>query len=269
MKTNPTRIHFFAFGFIALAMSFFGATESARAESLALDLRETVNTTVSTTTEAVTARTLACAKIDSQGTALRELISVGEARYENAKVTRSQTLAENRAESDRVLAQARADADANYKRQYENLMKSADNKAEKKAVTAFESEVVLALSVRRKAVDTAIKTYRDGVDAIIANREGSYAGALEALKTAIDNRLASKKSNCMEAQVPASALSIKNELETSRAQFRSKLPRIDTATANLEILATKRDESISKAEADFQTRIALSGAALKAAFTEE
>lgn len=242
-----------------ISLPFLGPAHKAHAETADMPANGTAGNAAS----------LVCAKIDASNTELDQLLSNSEMKYAAAQNARQETLLESRKESDAALLSARKDADATYAAQFANLMAGASTKAEKKAVLAFEKSVNQAVSARRAAVDAAIKAYRDGVDGVIAARAQTYGDALAALKTSIDTKLASKKSDCLQNPPTApfiASIRAQADLGDARSNFKSKIASLDKNAADLDALAAARDGSVNKAEADFQASIQTAAAVLKVVF---
>jgi hypothetical protein len=218
---------------------------------------------------------LFCAKVDSSVIALDQLLSESETKYSEATITRKQTLAETRTESDKSLADARIKADESYSEQYKILMAAAVTKTEKKAVTSFQKTVTQAITDRREAVDAAIKTYRAGVDKVMSTRESKYSAAITTLKATIDSAYASAKADCAAdgtATASGSAVNpqVKNDLamQNARTQFANTIAALEKDTAKIETLTSARDTAVGDADALFQTIVQAAGGKLKIALNQ-
>lgn len=240
----------------------FGA-HSAFAENTSLVQTTPVNETLAQSS-------IFCSRIDASTTELDGLISTGEKNYLEAKTTRKETLADSRAESDKALLGARAEADANYAEQYKLLTAQATTKSQKKAVIAFQKTITEAITKRRAAIDAAIKEYRSGVDQLLANKDKTYSAAVTSLKASIDTSMQVAKADCL-ASVAAGAQAesdTKINIRNARYEFAAAIKKIDT-TAELDALTSTRDQALTKADTNFQSILESAGTSLKVSLGEK
>ncbi len=212
-----------------------------------------------------------CAKLDTATKGLRDLIVASQKAHLDDTTSRLDQLTSDRTTEDDTLTVARAKTAADYADQYKKLVKLATSVDQKKAVSEFQSVVSNALDAKKMSIDEAIKTYRDGVDAIIATHDAAFDAALKTMSDTVSSALDGAKTACTAgtASVVQAKNNVNNAVKVARAQFKETISTLDTDTTDLDALGIARKTAVDAAEVTFQNALAAAAAKVKTVFTTD
>lgn len=193
-----------------------------------------------------------CAKIAILEGKVNSKIEDKENKFVNKKDDRVKNLGEKRNERDVNRQENRAERDDKVDARITALMAKADTDAKKTAVNNFSLAVKNAISVRRDSVNSAVATFRLGVDNLIKNKFGLIDNNAIELKNAIDLAFTKAKTSCQngtdENTIKAT---LRSSIKTALDEFKSD--KSDTKIkAEIEALADARKASIDSAIAKFK-----------------
>jgi hypothetical protein len=214
----------------------------------------------------VNARANFCSQIDTRGQALVQKITDRTQKVTDKKTTRLTAIEMRRDARDATRTTNRGNRDTVHDARYDELMAKADTDAERAAVTAFETTTESTVATRRAAIDSAVSTYRDGVDALINGKWGTLDGSVATFTQSVNQALDTAKSSCasgtdsaaVRATFTASVKSAHDMLKSSRADAVIK--------ADLDALIAARKQSVASAVTQFKSTMESAKTTLKAAF---
>ena len=167
-----------------------------------------------------------------------------------------------------ALTQLRAKLDAERKAHYVSLKARVSTTAQQAAADAFQAEVERLVTVRKSAVDVAIKAFEDGVSALRTKAGTAITGLntkvttnLSAIfDTAATSCTAGKANEVVVAEIKTGFMALKTAHEPERGQYAFRDQFI--------VLQKARLASTEAAAADFKVGMAAATAELKIAFTK-
>lgn len=171
-----------------------------------------------------------------------------------------------RTKRDQEFSEKRVTAKERREQMYQNLLNKAETPEQKEAVGVFQSSVENAVSKRQQAIDNALKTFRNGIDALHANKKDTRAETLTTFQNAVSVALTQAKADCangVSSQEVHEAY--KKSLKEARATLKEARPDQGLGT-QVKALAETKNTSIRQAISDYRTTLEEARQALKTAF---
>lgn len=168
------------------------------------------------------------------------------------------------------ISQLRADHEANYDEHFKALEDKAQTDGQKKAVADFEAAVEAALTARRSAVDSAQKTFREGVKSAISGRKTDASQLMSDFNAARTAAFQKAESDCAEG-VGAEAVkkNLRSDLQAAKTKLQGDRKNIEKVGSVVKELAAARRQAVEKAHVDFKAAMEKARAELKKAFPSE
>jgi hypothetical protein len=167
--------------------------------------------------------------------------------------------------SDKNTAYAKQDADLDARVQ--KLSSTAKSDSEKQATAAFQTAVKVALAAKRLAFDAVIKTFQDGVSALLSARktatEAAFTARADAFRVAAQKAQADCASGVSVKTVRAAFLAAVKDAEK---KFVSARKADNDFKTKMQALTAVKKAAMDKAQNGFKAALDSAKAALKAAF---
>jgi len=177
------------------------------------------------------------------------------------------SLASVRVKEDQALSTTRQNMDAKKEQYYAQLEAKATTDEQKTAVQNFETAMDAASTARKSAIDAANKAFRDGVDAIIAQKQPLIQQAGPAFEAAVKSAFDKAKSSCTSGTASATVRStLLTDLKTAKDQFKTAVNAGNAINSQMKTLKATRNSAFKKAATDYKTAVQKATADLKAVF---
>lgn len=210
-----------------------------------------------------------CTKFTETANTIAGNISKQQTKALGFLTERKDASKEGRDIRDAELKDARDKADEKRNDWYKRLDNKADTDAKKNAVLQFKQTVDGAVDVRQTAVDTAIESFRKGVNDVLLVRDGSMQGTNDAFQIAVNTVVAKVKTDCDNGETTITIRSnFKTGLKNARDVLKTDKKNVDKVGSQVKALALTRQETVKKAVSQFQTTLKTAVADLKKAFGE-
>jgi len=209
-----------------------------------------------------------CANISTMRTEALARVTERTTTLQGKKDEHKTKFAAGRTERHDALATKRSEGDAARKTQFDALSARASTTEQKSAVTTFTTEVERLISVRRTAVDAAIKAFEDGAAALQSEADSAVGSLSSGVQTDVAAAFDAAAASCTAGKTGAEVVT---ELKTAMQAMHTK--RVgDKGTYNFkdkfEALRATRKASVEKAMADFKTGMDAARTTLKASLTK-
>jgi len=209
-----------------------------------------------------------CANVETQRTKAIGRVTDRVKTIEGKKSDRKTKFAAGRTERHDKLAAARATHDTERQTHYAKLMTRASTTEQKAAVTAFQTEVERLVTVRKAAVDAAIKSFEDGVAALQDSNDTAVTTFSTTMQADINKIFDDATASCTAGKKgPEVRAQVQAALEAKRAA-RATEPKVLAIHDQLVALQTTRKAAVDAAIAAFKTDMDAATATLKKAFTK-
>jgi len=129
------------------------------------------------------------------------------------------------------------------------------------AIDEFEVTIKTAEKTRETAVDTARATYREALDQVIAEHQGTLLDAATVFQKAVKAALTTAQANCGDT---SATVSLRASIKTARDSFQSTR-KTDAIKTTIKQLAETRREAVQAANTEFKTSVTTAASALKMA----
>lgn len=208
-----------------------------------------------------------CTKISSASGVLRGLLEKQKGDRGGKRESLIKNLTDRKQKIDEKLDSLRDNGDAKRNANYDKLLEKATTDTQKQAVETFKTTIEKAVTDRRAAVDTALKTFRDGIAGITQTREQGLEDALNKMKTAVDTAFSQAEADCnAEVEPTTIRTNLQNALKAAKTQFETDRKALEQTKTQLETLKKTRDENIKAALDTFKETTKQATTTLKAAF---
>ncbi len=190
------------------------------------------------------------------------------ATIEEKKTDRQTKFEAGRAERHTKLATARTTRDTEREARYEKLRGRASTTDQTTAVTTFAAEVERLVTVRKAAVDVAIKTFEDAVFALQTTNQAAVANFATTMQADINKVFDDAAASCAAGKTgPEVKAQIKSAMEAVRAT-RLKDVKAHATSTQFKVLQDARKASVEAAKTAFKIGLDAASADLKKAFTK-
>jgi chromosome segregation ATPase len=148
---------------------------------------------------------------------------------------------------------------------FAELEAKAKTDAQKAAVKTYEDAVLAAIAKHRAAVDTADKTFLDGVTASVETRQSQLVALTQGYQAAVSLAITQAKVSCSAGVAPTTVRqNLSTTLKTIQAKFTDARKALEKSKPNLDPLKDAHKAAIKQADADFRTALKSAYTALKA-----
>jgi hypothetical protein len=178
---------------------------------------------------------------------------------------RTSSLTTKRAEITTKVSANRLKSDAERTHRFAELEAKAKTDAQKAAVKTYEDAVLAAIAKHRAAVDTADKTFLDGVTASVETRQSQLVALTQGYQAAVSLAITQAKVSCSAGVAPTTVRqNLSTTLKTIQAKFTDARKALEKSKPNLDPLKDAHKAAIKQADADFRTALKSAYTALKA-----
>jgi hypothetical protein len=193
-----------------------------------------------------------CAKIENlQKKYADQIIAVQEKAYNN-EIDKENKLIKKESDLDAIKASNRAEIDAKRLDNWNKISSKAKNIRERILIEAYKKAVGSAVLVQRTSIDSAIKTYRDGVVLILDNYSKTVDQAIQTFKTSVDATLSKSQNDC---NLKVAGKDVRDNFNKSVNEARRVLETSHQKadiSLDLKDLKKTRDDSLKQAESVFK-----------------
>jgi hypothetical protein len=208
-----------------------------------------------------------CERITERAGAFQQKAGDQENQIKTRNTARLTNWTTKENEQDAKLAGLRMAWDANLKNQFSALEVNAQTDAQKTAVTNFETITNAAVATRRLAVDSAIKTFRAGMQNTITTRQGQLDQLVSTSATSRQTLWSKAEADCA-AGVDAKTVmaNLKSGLQAIRTQTQTDKQNVVKTNTVVATLVAARKAAFDKAFSDFKATMEQARISLKKAF---
>lgn len=211
-----------------------------------------------------------CSRFTEQAAKIAANITEHKGQLQERKENRDDTISQNRDNRDAILENKRSDTDGRRSEMYAKLEAKADTDAKKAAVADFKDTVEKAVDTRRVAVNTALETFRKGVDAAVVGRKDDMKKNADAFEAAVNNALEKAKADCDGGSDQETIRSnFRSALTAARASLKEDRSASDKVSTEMKALAETRRTAVKKAVESFQATMQSAKDTLKQVFGEK
>lgn len=198
-----------------------------------------------------------CTNLSSNTTKITGSITSLTGKLDSARTAEDQKVASDRAKWAAEIQAARTKADTQRQDGYAKLMAKATTDTEKAAVTAYETSITDAVSVRRTANDTARATFQSGVDSARAARRSTVNSQASAFTSAVNTAISTAETSCAADSSAAGGPAIRTafiaSLKSARTTFQGARKDDDKIGDQVKALAATRDAAIKANDVTFES----------------
>ncbi|MEN9649716.1 MAG: hypothetical protein RL094_683 [Candidatus Parcubacteria bacterium] len=207
-----------------------------------------------------------CQQTTSLRTSLLTKFSDKELHKQASSTSIIKKLSDKRSQIDTTRAQSRQKEDVKRTSHFSGLEAKATTDAQKQAVATFKTSVQTAINARRVATDTAIKNYRTGVDALIAQNGTTSLQIKQRLASSTVALVDKVKARCAQgADSKDVRLEFKSGLAEIKNSFNSNVKDLSAVKTQIEALEKIKKAAFAKADADFKIAFDTARTVLKSA----
>jgi hypothetical protein len=207
----------------------------------------------------------ACARITKLAETIQGRLDTGRQKLMERRDDRAAKLAARRADEQAKVAERRAAWEGHWNDLIGRLEK--DGATNTAAIAAFKTSMEAAWKTRDAAIAAADKTFRDGLDALVAAKKTAVESAAQAYKSAASAAFTKAQADCAAGVAPATVLTtLRASLKTAQDTFKSDRQAIDKIGEKVKALVTARQAAIQKANADFKAAADAARTAVKATY---
>lgn len=193
-----------------------------------------------------------CSKFNTISTKLQDQIANTEAKKKENEINNEKKIADKEALVDAKRASGRITADEKRIKNFDKANTKAKTTEQKAAVEAYQKAITEAVSARRLAIDTAAKTYRDGVAALMTTKSTEIDSSINSFKDAVVKATEKANTDCAN-KVPDKTVSIEfNKAIKDARTALSNSKKTFSKSTEMKNLKTTRDASFKEAESNFK-----------------
>jgi hypothetical protein len=185
-----------------------------------------------------------------------------------ARDTRDQKRTADQTKWDEELAASRDKWDAARQDDFDKLTNKASSDTQQAAVQTYITNTTNAITARRAANDVARKTYRTGVDGVLAAQRTTVDGQVAGFKNAVvaAENAAQASCNADPANGPTARVAFQASLKTARQAFLAQRKDDGTVANQVKALATARDDAIQANDTAFKNTMNTNRSELKSGY---
>ena len=211
-----------------------------------------------------------CDRISERADSFNQKMTGEENKFQTRNQERLNTWTDKKMENETKLNSERATWDANRDAQFKALEDRAQTEEQKKAVADFETTTRTAIEARRVAVDASIKTFQEGVQAVVTARNGQVDQLLSGAKSARQVLLETAKADCVAGKDAKTVMvTFRSGMQANRTGTQADKQNIAKVNTQVQALITTRKSSVDKAFTDFKAVMEQARIALKKAFPSD
>ncbi len=208
-----------------------------------------------------------CYKLPDISARVLNDINEKEARLHDKQARISQDILADRNDSDGEKTANRMRWDSIYEQNIAMLKARAENNAQKSAVEKYLAAVADAVNNRRIAINSALQTFRQGVDQAMLARTGIVNVALSGFKTAASEAFSKASADCANSVTGSTVhKNLVTSLKAAKQKFNTDRSAAEKLSISMQALVTARKSATAKALADFKTAMQKARADLKVSF---
>lgn len=211
-----------------------------------------------------------CSGLDTKQAAVNDkLVSLKSKLTANWK-NQDDRFATNKQKVDDKVASIRKNIDQQRKQNFVALESKAKNADQKTAVTAYQSAINRAVSIRRVTVDNARASFRSSAREAIATRRATMTGQADKLRIDNDGAFTVAQASCSTSSAKPTAIraTLAASLKASRQSFADARKGDNTIKDQLQSFVQTRKDAVKTANQTFKTSQTAAVAALKAALAK-
>ena len=194
-----------------------------------------------------------CDKISSAYSKVAQILIQKEGKIISKKTEIINKIQDHWTKQDTNLAQKRQKWDDNRAKQIAVLSDKFSSDLDKKAVISFEQEVSSAISARRRAIDSAITNFRQGVQQLKTSRELKTDEAKKTFKNSVISAFETAKADCLSGvSIAIIRENLKISLATAKEKYNNEVRNIEKIGAGMDQLIATRKAAFQKAIQDFK-----------------
>ncbi len=210
-----------------------------------------------------------CSRFVESARKISATMAERRSQFDERKGNHADILETKRNEREAKFEENRSQADERRNAMYEKLSGRAKTDEQKEAVEDFQKAVEAAVDTRRDVVDAAIVEFRKGVDAAVAGRKDDMQDAVATFKSAVEVTFDKAQKACESGTDQATIRAdFKSGLEAARTALQSDRKESEKVGAQVKGLAETRRTAVKQALADFKATVATARLELKNAFGE-
>jgi hypothetical protein len=184
------------------------------------------------------------------------------------KTDRQAQFAVGRTERTAKLTAGRSDRDANREARYANIRSRASTTEQTAAVNTFATEIERLVTIRKAAVDTAIKNFEDAAAVLQTANNAKVTDFSVTMQADINQIYDAAVVSCAAGKNgPEVMAEVKASMEAKRA-LRVSEKAIQAPREQFKALQATRKAAVEAAKATFQTGMDVAATDLKAAFAQ-
>jgi hypothetical protein len=208
-----------------------------------------------------------CEKISERADAFTQKMTEQENTFQTRNQERLANWTTKKTEKETELSANRTTWDANRDAQFEALEERAQTEEQKKATADFEATTRSAITTRRAASDSAIKTFQDGVQTAVNTRNGQVEKLLSDAKSARQALLETAKADCAAGKDAKTVMAtFRSGMEANRAKVQADKQNVTKLNTQVEALIATRKTAMEKALTDFKATMEQARVILRKAF---
>ena len=208
-----------------------------------------------------------CERISERADKFSQKMLEEENRFRTRSEERLGNWTDKKTEKETALNAKRATWDANREEQFSALEAKATTDEQKKAVADFKLKTKTAITTRRSAMDSAIKTFQAGMQTAIATRQGQIDQLISTSRTSRQTLLDKAKADCGSGVDAKTVMAnFKSGMQANREKLQADRKNVEKMNVKVAALIEARKQAVEKALADFKASMEQARIQLKETF---